>query len=343
MDKNLNKEESLILLNKICFNKPFNKKNLLIDSSKYQFSIGSNESKLFSYNDILKKIYFSLVSESKSKEYIYTLELEEKKLEYDKLIDNLFKGYIIKNTDCIASFGSYADGSWKKGSSDLDILVIGSEDNLISFEKFEKFVNQIRRINIKILSIDPIQHHGVFIGFVNIPWPESIIPYESFKDLRFHKLGISKISLTKINKHQTSLENFNYLKSHLHFDLQKKYNFLNQYKIKVIYSSILMLIIYKNELQYGLYKTKKNHLNHIREFGSQIEKEVILRCTNYRNSLNYFSFIIFFSHIFKNKPVLYQILLIFESFFKVQSYLNFNKSMRDRELFLKFITNYEVN
>ena len=86
--------------------------------------------------------------------------------------------------------GSYADGTAYEGWSDLDMVLFIKEEMNIS--KLRDIYKKIKIIMKHILfSIQPLQHHGVFIidkQSLNL-YPESFMPSQAFKNAISYKKG----------------------------------------------------------------------------------------------------------------------------------------------------------
>ena len=127
-----------------------------------------------------QKIIFSSFKDIKYKNNLSNLNTIESIL-------NIFKD----NNDLLPLIqGSYADGTAYEGWSDLDMVLLIKEEMNIS--KLKDIYKKIKIIMNHILfSIQPLQHHGVFIidkQSLNV-YPESFMPFQAFKNAISYKKG----------------------------------------------------------------------------------------------------------------------------------------------------------
>jgi hypothetical protein len=206
--------------------------------------------------------------------------------------------------------GSVGDRSHIKGISDVDV-VIGFNDNIVkSFSSFKENIYNLFKFNFHLFKTDCLQHHG-FQSFFSFQknmyykhyFPEELINYGECLLGKFQTSSIRSI------KHEKAVLN-KMIKESL--STNKTY-FLGNYKQKGLYSTILMIYIYKIQLMDGVFGFKPHILDLIYKNSDPIDEKILNRLTLFRSKFSYKSKIFVILNYFEDFPLLFRYLLIIES------------------------------
>lgn len=316
------------VFNRFLFFSSLSFKNLFKSYKKISFIHDEDIRKLISYYDLdiqtnvfdFNAFAFFMYKILK-KEFTKSKNLNSKALE----INQDFSIFLLKNEiltkehliffqsdfiDFVFFHGSVGDRSYINGISDVDV-VIGFNHNIVkSFISFKKNIYNLFKFNFYLFKTDPLQHHG-FQSFFSFQkdiyykhyFPDELINYGECLLGKFQTSSIRSI------KHEKALLN-KMIEESL---ATNKIYFLGNYKQKGLYSTILMIYIYKIQLKEGVFGFKPNILDLIYKNSNPIDVNILNRLTLFRSKFSYKSKIFVVLNYFEDFPLLYKYLLIIES------------------------------
>lgn len=314
------------LLTKLAFGRPFSLRNSFLSSRNWSYPLNkltSCESDWLG-SFVEKKISVDTLSDvvllhskekySSNNQYISFEPFCE--VEVHPLLRNIAK--VFKPADSIIGFGAYgsvADDTWLKGSSDLDLIVVLDLVRIESRQDFIDLFEIIVEANRQVLCHDPLQHHGITIVISGDVWPENLVPVEILQETKWYmtKSSVFRFQVPE-NKFSYSTSLKSSIKSHINKLLSLPFSLFNMYLAKVIFSSVLMLLVFLQEQRFQKKKSKKDHLRIISEGASTIELEILKYATEFRNTLDYPLTRVAASRFVQGNIVRLQLYVMIESF-----------------------------
>ena len=218
-----------------------------------------------------------------------------------------------KSIDFVFFHGSVGDRSFKDGISDVDV-VIGFNQKLIkSYNSFSEFILKLYNYNFHLFKVDSLQHHGIlsFFNFQTTSYFKHYLPEELIKhgETLKAKFSPSSVESKRLEK--------NALKTMINDSIElNRRIFLGNYKQKALYSTILMIYIYKIQLVEGVYGFKPHILDLVYKNSNITEKTILDKLSFFRLNFKYKSKISGILKYFTDYPLFYKYLLIFEGTFR---------------------------
>lgn len=297
------------IVNKLTFYSPFQRKNFFKSSSKRQYPKNYEVEILFkfldipyksrtvSYNLLIEKLYNAISLRSTHKKNEKIKHINNEFLKYLKEKIKIDPSYLIENecVDFIFFHGSVGDKTFIQGASDIDILIGINTCNLTSLKDFKNLICQVSRFNISLLKTDPLQHHGVMFlfdyqynNYIKSYFPEELIEFGTFLKGRVKLKSKRKIEIEK--------KFLEFLKKEVEHIINTK-KFIGFYHFKSLISTLLMIMIFKRQINFNYYGYKKVILELIMNEENIIEKKLLSTLTNFRSELRYKSNISFLNHL----------------------------------------------
>ena len=283
---NFSKTEILKKYDKIRFKHDQNIKNLI---SYYRIDCNSHS---FDYEGFCFFI-FNILKKEFDKTKTPVLKKKKRNEDFKKYLDdnhiiteeylNFFESDFI---DFIFYHGSVGDRSFQKGISDVDV-VIGFNLNFIkTYNSFKENILQLYKYNLYLLKVDSLQHHGFqsFFSFQRNTYFKHYFPEELIINGECLLGEFETSSLRSYDKEKLFLKKI-VMES---IRLNKEF-FLGAYKQKALYSTLLMIMIYRVQLKQGLFGFKPYILDLISKNSGRKEIKLLKRLTLFRLKSSYIS------------------------------------------------------
>lgn len=234
-----------------------------------------------------------------------------------KLLDSICQ--ILLAVDAVVGFGAYgsvADNTWLRGSSDLDLIIMLDLDLIDNQHDFLELFEAIVEANRRVLQQDPLQHHGISVVVLRDIWPESIVPVEILDETKWYMLKVPVFQFqTPVNKLSYSSSLKKIVKIHINKLISLPFSLYNMYLAKVIFSSVVMLLIFLQEESLQNKMVKKDHLKIISQKSQGTDQDILKYATDFRNTLNYPLSKIAALNLINGNIVRLQLYIIIESYF----------------------------
>lgn len=353
----MNNSKSLLLVdltinsivNKLAFYSPFQIKNLFRSKSNniyprdydinvlFKFLNISNSKSIVTYDYLIEKLYQAIKIRKKSK-----------KREQDKNINKDFLKYLNENVgieisdfiknefvDFIFFHGSVGDRTYIKGASDIDILIGINTFKFNSCNDFKIFLKEVSIFNYSLIKIDPLQHHGVMLLFdyqYNY-YNKSYFPEELIKFGTFLKGNVKLKSVRQISVEKRVLE---LMKKDVEALINSKKP-MGYYSFKSVISTLLMIMIYKRQININFFGFKKETLELIMNGEKNLEKKLLIELTKFRSKLRYKSSISFINNLNFFNPLFIKALYQIESIIKFNLSKDFKKFNQTKKIIKRYL------